>query len=265
MFAAFNFNNPARTDPNVFSDVRIRRALSLGVDRNRYARDQFAGFFRPAVPGTVLQPDLFLDGIENPPYSPDEARALLEEAGFSIARDDGLMRYPEGPALKFDVILRSGDDPELEAILHSVATDLRAIGVILEVRPLSPDRFESIWITEHTFDMIAFSYSLYPGFTDFDLYGSDWDIRVNIQGFNPGGYRNPQVNRAIARALEAESEDDYRSAIHAIQRQVNDEDLFALWFGSPLDAVLVQSDISGFQPNKVWQGMEAHRLWREDD
>jgi peptide/nickel transport system substrate-binding protein len=263
MFAAFNFNNPVRSDPTVFSDIRIRQALSLGIDRGRYARDHFASFFRPEIPGTIIQPDLLLSGVSNPIYAPDEARHLLEEAGFAITRDDGLLRYPDGSALKFDVIVRRGDNPDLEAILNSVATDLRAVGVILEVRPLSPERFEGVWISDHTFDMIAFAYSLYPGFTDFDLYGSDWDIRSNIQGFNPGGYHNEKVERAITRALVAQSDEDYVSALHAIQRQVNDEDLFALWFGSPLDAVLVQDDISGYQPNKVWQGWETSRIWRD--
>ena len=72
-----------------------------------------------------------------------------------------------------------------------------------------------------------------------------------------------KVDRAIARALVADSDETYVSALRAIQRQVNDEDLFALWFGSPLDAVLVQANISGYQPNKVWQGWETRRLWRD--
>jgi ABC-type transport system substrate-binding protein len=221
------------------------------------------GVFRPDLPGTMLQPDLWLEGISNPEFDPEQARALLNGAGFAVTRSDGLFRYPDGSALKVDVILRNGDDPNLALILNSAATDLRTVGVLLEVRPLSPDRFDSVWINEHSFDLITFSYSLSPGFTDFDLYGSDWDIRTNIQGFNPGGYRNAKVNRAISRALNASSDDEYRSALHAIQRQVNDEDLFALWLGSPLDAVLVQADISGFQPNKVWQGWESSRIWRD--
>jgi ABC-type transport system substrate-binding protein len=263
MFAAFNFNNPDRTDPNVFSDIRIRQALSLGIDRNRYAREIYGGFFRPDTPGTILQPDLVLDGITNPEYQPEKARALLEEAGFAVTRSDGLFRYPDGHALKFDVVVRMGVSPELEAILNSIAADLKTVGVLLDVRALSPERFEGVWLTDHAFDMIAFTYSQYPGFTDFDLYGSDWDVRTNVQGFNPGSYRNEKVDRAIARAMVADSDETYVSALRAIQRQVNDEDLFALWLGSPLDAVLVQANISGYQPNKVWQGWETRRLWRD--
>lgn len=262
MFAAFNFNNPARSDPTLLADIRIRRALSCAIDRNRYARHLWTGFFRPSVPGTILQPSLRLDGLENPQHDPARAVGLLNDAGFTVRRSDGLMRYPDGSALKLDVIVRRDDDLMLEAMLDSVAVDLAGIGVLLEVRRLSPDRFDQVWLTDHAFDMIAFSYSQYPGFTDFDLYGSDWDIRTNIQGFNPGGYRNEKVNRAIERALQATSENDLISALHAIQRQVNDEDLFALWLGSPLEVVLMQADIHGFQPNKVWPGMDIERLWR---
>lgn len=262
MFAAFNFDNPGRADPGVFGDIRIRQALSLGIDRSRYARELWAGFMRPNLPGTIIQPNVLLDSIENPPYDPDAAKKLLEDAGFSVQRDDGLFRYQDGTAFKIDVVVRRGDDPMLEAVLASIAHDLLGIGLVLDIRPLSPDRFESVWIAEHTFDLIAFSYSQYPGFTDFDLYGSDWDIRTNIQGFNPGGYRNEKVNRGIERALVATSDEEFVSALHAIQRQVNDEDLFALWLGSPMDAVVVKDDIRGFQPNKVWQGWETSRLWR---
>ena len=115
-----------------------------------------------------------------------------------MTRSDGLLRYPDGHALKFDVVVRIGDSPDMEAILNSIAADLRAVGVLLEVRALSPERFEGVWLTDHAFDLIAFTYSQYPGFTDFDLYGSEWDVRTNIQGFNPGGYHNDKVDRAIS-------------------------------------------------------------------
>ena len=262
MFAAFNFENPARTNPALLTDLRVRQALSLAIDRHRYAAELFRGFFRPEVASTIIQPDLHLEGIANPRRDVAGARELLAEVGFTDQRGDGLLRGEDDSALKFEVIVRRGDSPELEAILASIEVDLEEAGIQFEVRPLSPERFETAWITERTYDLIAFSYSLYPGFTDFDLYGSAWDIRTNIQGFNPGGYKNDKVDRAIERALTATSDDEYRSALHAVQRQVANEDLFALWLGSPLEAVLVQADILGFQPNKQWQTWQTNRIWR---
>jgi peptide/nickel transport system substrate-binding protein len=263
MFAAFNFNNPARTDPGLFTNPDVRKALSLGIDRKRYANEIFGSFCRYQLASTIIQPDLYLNGLLNPEFDPEQAQKLLLGAGFALSKGDGILRYGDGTALKIDVVVRNTDDPGLVAVLNSIAADLRQVGVVLDVRPLSADRFDTVWLTEYSFDMIAFSYTLYPGFTDFDLYGSDWDVRTNVQGFNPGGYRNEAVNRAIGRALSTTDEAEYISALHAIQRQVSSDDLFGLWLGSPDELVLAQAEISGFQPNKTWQSAESGQIWRD--
>ncbi len=265
MFAAFNFNNPTRIDPNVFGSQDVRNALAMAVDRERYGREVFGSFARTDLVGTIIQPDLYLDGLVNPGFDPEGAKALLKKAGFADLRGDGIMRYSDDSALKFDVIVRTGDDPQLEAVLQSLVADFRQAGIVLEVRPLSGDRFDAIWLDEHSFDMIAFSYSVYPGFSDFDLYGSDWDVNSNVNGFNPGGYHNEAVDRAIGRALVATNDDDYRSALHAIQRAVGRDDLFGLWFGSPDELVLAQSNVAGFRANKPWQTQESAKLWIAND
>ena len=60
------------------------------------------------------------------------------------------------------------------------------------------------------YDLIAYAYDQLPGFTDFDLYGSAWDIRNNPAGWNPGGYANAEADAAI---------DEFLGAI-SIERQV---------------------------------------------
>jgi ABC-type transport system substrate-binding protein len=235
----------------------------MAIDRERYGREVFGTFARTDLVTTIIQPDLYLDGLANPAFDPEAAKALLTKAGFADSRGDGVMRYADGTALSFDVIARLDDDPQLEAVLTSIVADMRQAGVVLDVRMLSADRFDAIWLDEHSFDMIAFSYSVFPGFADFDLYGSDWDVNTNVNGFNPGGYNNEAVDRAIGRALVATNDDDYRSALHAVQRAVGRDDLFGLWFGSPDELVLAQANIKGFQPNKSWQTQESPKLWIE--
>jgi ABC-type transport system substrate-binding protein len=140
--------------------------------------------------------------------------------------------------------------------------DLAEVGVGLKVRAMSPERYLATWTGSHEFDLIALGYNLYPGFTDFDLYGSSWDIRDNPQGWNPGGYHNAEVDRAIREILGATDSAAQREALLRLQRVAN-EDLFGLWFGFPLDLILVRPELRGFQPNILWQTWDTRKLWRQ--
>ncbi len=260
MFAAFNFNNPARGNPNLFADVRIRRAISLAVDRERYARDIFSGFFRPDAAGTVAQPWAYDPESRNPPRDAAAARDLLKEAGCDDRDDDGTLEDETGQPLEIVLILRNDARPELERVLRSVRSDLAKVGIRLQVQPLAPDRFDERWRTTHDFDLIAYAYRLYPGFTDFDLYGSGWDIRLNPLGFNPGGYRNRDVDAAIGTILSEVDVDRQRQALYQLQQAAN-EDLFGLWLGFPQDLVLVQPHVLGFQPHVAWPTWGTRHLW----
>ena len=75
---AFDFAQPP------FDDVRVRRAFGLAVDRERYANEIYGGTWLPTT--SFLPPVLAeiagyepVAGLE---YQPDEARALLAEAGY---------------------------------------------------------------------------------------------------------------------------------------------------------------------------------------
>jgi peptide/nickel transport system substrate-binding protein len=260
MFAAFNFVNPARTAP-LFEDVRVRLALSVALDRQRYADEVFGGFVQVEPAGTIAQPWALDPGIVNPPRNLVAARQLLTNAGWLDRDGDGRLEDADGRPLRLVAILRSDSRPELAAVLDRVAADLGEVGVELEVQSLDPVAFQQRWTVARDYDLIAFAYSLYAGFTDFDLYGSAWDIRFNPQGFNPGAYGNPVADEAIAAALRAPDVPTQRRALRDLQRAVND-DLFGLWFGFPKDLILVRPDILGYQPNKMWQTWDTRKLWR---
>lgn len=261
LFVAFNFANPARSDPGIFADIRVRRALSLAIDRDRYADEIFGGFIRHRAAGTLAQPWANDPELTTPRQDLERARELLAEAGWQDLDGDGTLDNPFGERFAISAIVREDARPELPPLLRSVRRDFEELGVELTIASLGPDEFEQRWLVERDFDLIAFAYDLYPGFTDFDLYGSAWDVRTNPQGFNPGGYENAAVDAAIDDALVAVDLDEQRERLRDLQREV-DDDLFALWFGFPRELILVVPDVLGFRPNKVWQTADTRTMWR---
>ncbi len=260
MFSAFNFNNPARQIPDQLADVRVRRALSLAIDRRRYAADIFLDFIDIAGAGTFPQPWLRDERLTNPAVNRRAARELLNEAGYRRV-SDGTTLDPNGEPFALTVITRLDARFEMRLALRHVIEDFATLGITLQLEVLEDAAFNERWIDTHEFDLVAYSYQVYPGFTDFDLYGSNWDIRINPQGWNPGGYSNSTVDRAIRNALTAESLDVLTSAVQDLQVAAND-DLFGLWLGFPQDLILAQPNLLGFQPNMHWQTQNTRQLWR---
>jgi peptide/nickel transport system substrate-binding protein len=262
MFAAFNFNNTARPNPQLFDDIKLRRALSLAIDRERYTREIFAGFAYAERAGTVAQPWAYDPEAVNPPRDVTAAKKLLADNGYLDTDGDGILESHGGDKLQLSLLVRNNARPDFLAVLDSIVQDLADVGIGLDIRALNSEQFETEWVTNHGFDLIAYAYNLYPGFTDFDLYGSAWDIRLNPQGWNPGGYVNGNVDQAIRQILTATDQETQVDALSVLQRETND-DLFGLWFGFPRDLILVRSEIQGYQPNKMWQTWDTRKLWRE--
>ena len=266
MFAAFNFANEVRDVPDLFADVRVRQALSLAVDRRRIADEVFAGFLRTDAAGTVAQPWAYDPDVTTTERDLDAARGLLAEAGWEDRDGDGTAENAAGAPLALTVIHLEDARPELVATLALVAEDLAEVGADVEIVPLDPSRFAERTQRSFNFDLVAFAYDLFPGFTDFDLYGSAFDPRINVQGWNPGGYANAEVDAAIADhfAADAEDLDAQRDALSRLQEETN-EDLFGLWLGFPQTLVVTRPEVRGFVPNVLWPTLDTRLLWRVDD
>lgn len=260
MFAAFNFNNPNRADPTLFADLELRAAMSLAIDREKYAQAVFGGYAKIDRAGTVAQPWANNPAAANPARDVEAAKQRLAKAGYKDTDGDTLLESPSGEKLDFRLIVLASAKPEFLAVLASMASDLREVGIKVNVRQLSDNRFANEWIETHNFDLIAYAYDLFAGFTDFDLYGSAWDIRQNPQGWNPGGYADADADNAIRDILGASKPAEQLAALQTLQDVINN-DLFALWFGFPREFVLARPGTRGFQPNKLWQTWDTRKLW----
>ncbi len=115
-----------------FSDVRVRRAMSLGIDRAGIA----AGILRsPASAATQLLPPV-LAGWYNPELpplrtDPAAARAMLDEAGWAVGPDG--IRAKNGARLAASMLVPA-NRPELPVMATAVQAQFRAIGMDIAIQ-----------------------------------------------------------------------------------------------------------------------------------
>jgi peptide/nickel transport system substrate-binding protein len=126
-----------------FADVRIRRALIHGIDRELIARTILDGL-APVAHGPIQPLSwAYTDRIARYPFDPVRARALLEQAGWTTEGQDGIRRR-NGRPLMFTLITQAGYAIR-ENVAQAIQQQLRAIGVDVRVELHDGTALSAIW------------------------------------------------------------------------------------------------------------------------
>jgi peptide/nickel transport system substrate-binding protein len=118
-----------------FDDVRVRRALTRAIDRQRivdavlYGRGRIAN---STVPPFFWQYDP--EAGADMGHDPEGATALLREAGFTPG-PDGILRDPQGRPFRFTLNTNQGNQARVD-IAQIAQADLRRIGVQMDIQVL---------------------------------------------------------------------------------------------------------------------------------
>ncbi|WP_028707990.1 ABC transporter family substrate-binding protein [Propionicicella superfundia] len=174
-FRQFTFNSKG----GFLTDEKVRQAIVMGLDRTAIAASDLAGLNLDVSP---LNNNIFMSnqsgyvdmaaktGID---YNVDKAKALLEEAGWTLNSSSG---YYEKNGDQLDVRFK-----QLTGVAASENEALQAqqmlkqIGVNLKIESVSADSLDEKLLSGGDWDIIAFSWygSPYPFAGVRQLYGTD--------------------------------------------------------------------------------------------
>lgn len=117
-------------DPPIVLDVRFRRAILHGIDRQAMVDTIQHGM--TSIPHTILHPSepMYKDiegSIVRYDFDPRRAGQLLEELGY-VRGADGLFRDATGQTISLEVRTSGGDDAH-EAGVATIADNLKRVGV----------------------------------------------------------------------------------------------------------------------------------------
>ncbi len=158
-FAELNFESPLLQDP------AVRRAIALGIDKERFVQQQLGGHGYAAA-GAFPQGMAFGgDAVQAAAYDPDAARALLEQAGWVDTDGDGV-REKDGQKLVLRW-LTYPSRPELPLLAQAAQATLGEIGFAVQINstadhnrlradPTAWDVYASAMVTAPTGDPAYF-------------------------------------------------------------------------------------------------------------
>ena len=116
------------------SDVNVRRAINIGIDREEMIQNVLNGYGTAAYSVCTKMP--WYNEAAEVEYDPDEAGRLLDEAGW-IMGEDGF-REKDGVRAGFTLMYSAGDSVR-QALSEDTANQLRELGIDVTVEGVGWD------------------------------------------------------------------------------------------------------------------------------
>jgi peptide/nickel transport system substrate-binding protein len=167
-----------------FSDVRVRRALTLAIDRRELVESTLGGYGR--IAHSTVPPDVVFD--------PEGARRLLDEAGWQDRDGDGVRENPEGERLSFTLTYNTGNQRRQD-IAEIMQAQLGTVGVAVRTESVEPAS-----LAARLFDPDVRDYDavIFGWITEFRM--DDRDLLHTDRGTGPfalSGTSNTELDRLL--------------------------------------------------------------------
>jgi len=201
------------------------------------------------------------DGSEANRRNTRAAIRLLGEAGFTV--EDGVMTSADGMPLRLDILLQSGATQMINVADLYVGA-LERIGVDAQVVTVDSAQYKER-TQVYDFDMTYYTrgLSLSPGNEQMLYWGSDGVTEEGTRNWM--GMSSPAAEAMIDAMLTAESQDDFRAAVKALDRVLTTGRYVVpiwhspvsrlahkAWLAYPEDRVQMYGDWIGFLPDVWW-------------
>jgi ABC-type transport system substrate-binding protein len=234
-------------DLEYFQDKRLRQAMMYGIDRQTIADQIYRGnaivrnspIFGPEWMGVP-------EGLNEYAYDPDQAKALVAEAGWDTNRTVQMMYNPSGNATFTNMV-------------PIIQQQLSEIGIKIELLQLDAAEINRKLIGDH-------DYEIYIG--GGGVYGADPNVSSRYylsNGFTPNGansvwYSNPEVDDLYKQGREAGTQEERKAIYTELAKLLNDE-LPSIFLWSPNTNFAYSNRLQGFLPpsyvdNRLWNAEE---------
>lgn len=219
----YNFigwNCGKRGDTNtVFADKRVRRAMTMMLDRDLIVREIFAGLARPATgPFNSVTPQSN-PNIKPLPYDLAGARKLLKEAGWEDRDGDGQIENAEGKPFAFEFTFPTGNEAT-ERLVKYTKDQAAKLGIQCTLKPMDWSVFMST-LDNRDYDAMTLGWS--PASPESDPQ-QIWHSRyIQNQGDNFVQWANAEVDEIVEKGRQELDKAKRMTYWHRMHQIIHDE------------------------------------------
>lgn len=226
------------TKPGPLQDLRVRRAINLAIDRSRLIAAFLPGYTQPVEQLAALDAFGRASGLAPLAFDPQQARRLLNEAGF-------------GEGLELTLAAVVGAAANDSAIFQQIALDLAEVGISLRIHRLPPALLrQHLYYGDWPGDMFALRTGGFDALRSFRFASCDW---VSPWRCDPALDRMVDTAQAASTRAEAES---LTARVVAAERETFGA--LYLWQEPAFDAI--GPGVAGWRPTRATIALEDLHL-----
>ncbi|MEW6719693.1 MAG: peptide-binding protein [Thermodesulfobacteriota bacterium] len=216
-----------------FKDRRVRQAIAHAANKQQVIDGVLLGLGQEATgpykPGTWAHNP----NVKRYPYDPEEAKALLVEAGWKEKDKDGIL-VKDGRRFEFEVLTNAGNKgrEQTAAILQQ---NLDAVGIKMGIRTVEWAAFINEFVKKRKFDALILGWTITPDPDQYDIWHSS---KTGPDELNHIGYANAEVDRLLEEGRRTFDVEKRKKAYFRIQEILAEEQpIVFLYYPDALPAV----------------------------
>jgi peptide/nickel transport system substrate-binding protein len=233
-----NLNNP---NTPFFQSKEVRQALLYALDRQKII-DQILDGQGLVVHSPIMPNSWAYDqNIKKYGYDPDQAKALLDQAGWVDSDGDGI-REKEGIKLEFGLL--TNDDPTRVKIIEEIARQWAAVGVKAGPQTSGVSGLVRDFLVPRRYDAILTQWQELP--PDPDPYPLWHSTQGQGEGQNYTGFAHREADQIMEEARRITDQTRRMELYHRFQQIFADE-VPALLLYHPVYSYAIDKRVRGVQ------------------
>lgn len=174
-----------------FDDSRVRRAMTMAIDRANLVESAYEGYAEVASPYIIRSMWASQRDQVPLPFDPDGAERLLQAAGWKKG-EDGIYAK-DGRPFRFEMLIPAGSDLR-KRMSVAIQSDLKRIGVDVQLRAQDGNRMSGL-LKEHNFEAYMYGWYIATKIDPKPMFHS-----TSVKGrYNYVNYMNPTIDALIDR------------------------------------------------------------------
>jgi peptide/nickel transport system substrate-binding protein len=251
-FIAMNLVNP------ILSDIKVRQAILMGIDRNRILQDTTLGRGL-VIDGPVLPYSwAFNSQIQHITNNKKMAIERLEEAGWKDDDDDGILEKMIGNKkykLEFELLVNTDNGARYQAATL-IEKALKDLGISVKLVNVSWDELRAK-VMSKKYDTAIMGWKLAPN-PDLRFMFAGSEIK---SGYNFVSYSNPELDEILIRA---QTDDKGRKELLYKAQEIINQDIPYVFLYSPNKLLALSTKLKGLKPDPVNLFNNINEWWVDE-